>query len=71
MSGQEATIVVLSSIAGAAACTAIGYAIHSRFFPLEIKTNTEGNWSQAQYMREVRLRYAEHMAYSNGYGRRW
>ena len=71
MSVQQASIVVISSIAGAAALTAIGSAIHSRFFPPEVKPANETDWSQAQYMREVRLRYAKHMAQSNGYGRRW
>ena len=71
MSSSQATIVFFASVAGAAAFTAIGSSIHGRFFPPEVKETVHSEWSQAQYMREVRLRYAEAMANSNGYGRRW
>jgi hypothetical protein len=71
MSSSQATIVFFASVAGAAAFTALGSSIHSRFFPPEVKQTVQSDWSQAQYMREVRLRYAEAMAHSNGYGRRW
>lgn len=71
MSTDQATIVFFASVAGAAVFTAVGSSIHSRFFPPDPENKPASDWSQAQYMREVRLRYAEAMANSNGYGRRW
>lgn len=71
MSSSQATIVFFASVAGAAAFTAIGSSVHSRFFPPIVEGKQASEWSQAQYMREVRLRYAGAMAHANGYGRRW
>lgn len=67
-------VIVLVCVVGAGAAVLIGYAIHNFFFKPGADDNKAGvgdEFSQAQYMREVRLRYAEQMAGSNGYGRRW
>ena len=71
LEGLNPTVVVICSIAGAGGFCLLGYAITHRFFPPEKKELGDGEFSQAQYMREVRLRYAEQMANSNGFARRW
>lgn len=57
------------ALAGLGVCMA--YAIFSRFTPKPAQNNANDEFSQAQYMREVRLRYQGSMANANGYGRKW
>ena len=68
---MNATVVVICSIAGAGTFVLIGYAITHRLFPNAKEDPVDNGFSQAQYMRDVRVRYAEQMANANGYGRRW
>lgn len=49
----------------------MAYAIFSRFDKKLSDRNPNDEFSQAQYMREVRLRYQGSMANANGYGRKW
>lgn len=50
----------------------MAYAIFSRFNNKPAsERNANDEFSQAQYMREVRLRYQGSMANANGYGRKW
>lgn len=50
----------------------MAYAIFSRFTNKDPpQRNANEEFSQAQYMREVRLRYQGSMANANGYGRKW
>jgi hypothetical protein len=49
----------------------MAYAIFSRFNKEVRKDENPSEFSQVQYMREVRLRYQGSMANANGYGRKW
>lgn len=69
--GLNASVVVVCSIGGAGLGVLMLYAIWHRFNPEPSKQAVGNGFSQAQYMREVRLRYAEQLANSNGYGKRW
>ncbi|RMY64068.1 hypothetical protein D0863_10092 [Hortaea werneckii] len=64
--------VVAIAICGALAAIGLGWALTHRFYMNkqreEVQTPSSGGYSQAQYMREVRLRHQEDLAASQ-YGR--
>lgn len=69
---DNGTFVCFMAIALSGLGVLMAYAILSRFNNKEA-TQQDANEevSQAQYMREVRLRYQGAMANANGYGRKW
>ena len=67
-------LIVLCCVLGSGAVVFLGYATTHFFFRQESGENAAnaGNeFSQAQYMREVRLRNAEGLAKANGFPKRW
>ncbi|KAI7216004.1 hypothetical protein KC333_g5092 [Hortaea werneckii] len=70
--GAEAVVAI--AICGALAAVGIGWALTHRFYlnkgREEAAQSLGSDYSQAQYMREVRLRHQEDLAASQyGYGR--
>ena len=49
----------------------MAYAIFSRFNKAPPEKVNADEFSQVQYMREVKLRYQGSMANANGYGSKW
>ncbi|KAI6827405.1 hypothetical protein KC332_g13997 [Hortaea werneckii] len=57
------SLIVLCCICGAAVAVFIGWAVSHRFVkPAETKEPASGDFNQAQYMREVRLRHQDQLA---------
>ncbi|KAI7468547.1 hypothetical protein KC351_g13581 [Hortaea werneckii] len=57
------SLIVFCCICGAGVAVFIGWAVSHRFVkPAEAKEPAAGDFNQAQYMREVRLRHQDQLA---------